>query len=353
MLTRRRCGATSRAACTSLLLLACLPPVASWSPPPSAWLQAPPPPFATGVNCSSQLASWGVIDPTATASFEPVYAAAYDYRRVPLADLQILSGCAGSCPSSVLGVNTYQCNYIPDGIFEDTFGGPSLDLYAWQPAGSFAYNFSNTYDGTAQSENPAYTATGVFSYKFSSVLTTPWGYQTAGVVLDHCPSAGAVGAASAATCTALMPANLQTGVDLSAVGYSPMPGAADQSVLGATMTLTQAACIDSLGVNNPACCTVSVNARSGLSSTACASWAGSHLASQFCAQYGVVEAEAAFEMPAEGGAYFFFGSFVMGANNDALPGFGSGAPVTADQAWNEARFQHGSLRLSDSFLAGR
>ena len=34
----------------------------------------------------------------------------------------------------------------------------------------------------------------------------------------------------------------------------------------------------------------------------CASWSGGHLSSQFCAQYGVVEAEAAFNMPANGGA---------------------------------------------------
>lgn len=273
-------------------------------------------------NCTSLLSTaWQVSSPL-TPGWQPAYGVPSDYRQLGNASvLQQLSGCVGGCSALV---NTFQCNSIPDFI-EDTFGDSELNLTNWQPSGSFPYNYSI---------NPVWAAgVGGSTLRNTTAIFTPWGVQMAGTVLDHCPSAGAVGAASAATCTALSPANLQTGIDLSvAAGYAPAPGAADTSVLGATMTLSQEQCINSFGINNPDCCSRSVNAKTGLVSTVCASWAGAHLASQWCAQYGVVEAEAAFNMPSAGGAYMFFGSFIMGAGNSTTA---SGTTVIGDQAWNE------------------
>lgn len=92
------------------------------------------------------------------------------------------------------------------------------------------------------------------------------------------------------------------------------------------MTLTQRLCYNSDGSNNPDCCTTST-LKNGARSEVCSSWSGSHLSSQGCIQvrthacagrlcfadaltlqYGVSEVEAAFDLPADGGANVFFGS---------------------------------------------
>ena len=60
---------------------------------------------------------------------------------------------------------------------------------------------------------------------------------------------------------------------------------------GAILTLSQTPCVGN------ACC----NAKG----TICAKWAGAHLVSAGCIQYGVLEVEAAFNMPANSGAFYF------------------------------------------------
>ena len=80
---------------------------------------------------------------------------------------------------------------------------------------------------------------------------------------------------------------------------------------GAVLTLSQTPC------NNPAnpgaCC----NSKG----TICANWAGAHLVSAGCIQYGVLELEAAFNMPANAGGFYFTATYVV---------FGG-----SDPAWNE------------------
>ena len=64
---------------------------------------------------------------------------------------------------------------------------------------------------------------------------------------------------------------------------------------GAVLTLSQSPCNDP---SNPgACC----NAKG----TTCAKWAGAHLVSAGCIQWGVLEIEAAFNMPANAGGFYF------------------------------------------------
>jgi hypothetical protein len=77
---------------------------------------------------------------------------------------------------------------------------------------------------------------------------------------------------------------------------------------GAILTLSQAPCAD--GVS---CC----NSKN----TTCAKWAGAHLVSAGCIQYGVLELEAAFAMPANAGGFYFTATYVV---------YGA-----ADGAWNE------------------
>ena len=259
--------------------------------PPAFWNGPPPPTQPIQSSCQPILNNsaygWTAIDPTKVSNFQPGYGQVVDYRKVPTEDLQLLSGSSVAGGSSLL--NVYQCNFIPNYI-EESFASPYLNLYNWQPGGSYPYLYSNLNDGSWFGSNPAYLATGVSAYKSSQAIGTPWGYQTAGMVLDHCPSAGAVGAASAGTCTALNPSNLQTGIDLTQYGYEPTPGARDQSTTGASMTLNQQGCYYGNGSNNPNCCSVSINAKSGLVSTICAAWSGAHLASQFCVQYGIIGA---------------------------------------------------------------
>jgi hypothetical protein len=55
--------------------------------------------------------------------------------------------------------------------------------------------------------------------------------------------------------------------------------------------------------------------------TTCAKWAGAHLVSAGCIQWGVLEIEAAFNMPANAGGFYFTATYVV---------YGA-----ADPAWNE------------------
>ena len=109
---------------------------------------------------------------------------------------------------------------------------------------------------------------------------------------------GAVGAANAATCTAMMPSQVQLATQL--------PGYPTGDV-GMIMTLSQTPCL------NGACC----------AGGTCANWAGAHLSSLGCIHYGVLETEAAFNLPPTSGAVAFFGTYMYG-----------GYP---DPSWNEVR----------------
>ena len=78
---------------------------------------------------------------------------------------------------------------------------------------------------------------------------------------------------------------------------------------GAILALSQDPC-----TANPASC---ANAKGTIQ----AYWAGAHLVSAGCIQYGVLELEAAFAMPANAGAFYFTALYIV-----------NGA---SDPAWNE------------------
>jgi len=158
--------------------------------------------------------------------------------------------------SALLGASSQQCAFIEDS-FEDAFQFPVLNLSRWMPVSA--------------------------------------------TVLDHCPKPGAVGAANAATCTALMASQLQLNVPL------PNYPSGDN---GAIITLSQKPCVGST-----ACCVGS----------SCANWASAHLSSLGCIHYGVLETEAAFNIPPTSGGIAFFGTYIYGPTNS--PGF--------DPSWNE------------------
>jgi hypothetical protein len=90
----------------------------------------------------------------------------------------------------------------------------------------------------------------------------------------------------------------------------PMPGGGR----GAILSLSQSPCYNAANPSKPlaACCS-----KSGT----CANWAGAHLVSAGCIQWGVLEIEAAFAMPAVGGAFYFTALYVVYGNLDG--------------AWNE------------------
>ena len=93
---------------------------------------------------------------------------------------------------------------------------------------------------------------------------------------------------------------------------------------GASMSLSQAPCYFANGSNNPYCCSPqSISKKiNGVSQlfvvNVCASWSGTHLSSAFCAQYGVLEVEARYDMPSDGGAYQVRRRFCMGACGHAV-----------------------------------
>jgi len=156
--------------------------------------------------------------------------------------------------AQLLAATSGQCHFL-ESAFEDGFQYPSLNLTRWMPI--------------------------------------------AATSLDHCPTPGAVGAANAATCTAMMGSQIQLGVKLP--GYPT-------GDLGMIMTLSQKPCL-----SGGACCVGS----------SCANWAGAHLSSLGCIQYGVLETEAAFNIPAGNGGVFFAGTYIYSSSNGL------------DPSWNE------------------
>ena len=251
------------------------------------------------------------------------------------------------------------CSFIPDYV-EDTFSGTELNLYYWFPIGSYPYLYTNTQvSGNISTYNPVYAATGIYQpYNFgtSQQIYTPWynpnvpyanvapsqgqlpQYGTpAGVVTDHCPSAGAVGAAGPGVCTSLQPSNLGINVDLSQFGYKPTDASGKTTGLTMTLSHSNGLTFNPDGTNSltagcayaPYPCTAGNKkdyaaqycvgqTGSDLSTCesncpnkqvwVCPAWSGAHLASTFCPQYGVLETEAAYNMPVAGGAYAFFGT---------------------------------------------
>ena len=105
---------------------------------------------------------------------------------------------------------------------------------------------------------------------------------------EHCiglPPAGNT------TCTMMMGSMVQLNSTLPGGGY------------GATLTLSQTPCNGGY-----ACCNTK--------RTTCAKWAGAHLVSAGCIQYGVLEVEAAFNMPAAGGAFYFTATYIVNGGTD-------------------------------------
>ncbi len=73
---------------------------------------------------------------------------------------------------------------------------------------------------------------------------------------------------------------------------TPLPGYPG-GANGLVLALSQTPC---MGATNQACCSAG---------GVCANWAGAHLVSAGCILFGVLELEAAFQMPASGGAFYF------------------------------------------------
>lgn len=194
-------------------------------------------------------------------------------------------------------LSSSQCQYI-ENSFEDDFT-VSLNLSRWLPTGSA---LPSAYPSVNQN-----TGKGVVG---SADGRLNYGTQKFGVSLDHCPSAGAVGAANPSTCTALNPGALAFGADLP--DYDQTTGITDKGLI---MTLSQEACFNSDGSNNAQCCNTQsvVVSKSPLVTqqiSVCAAWSGAHLSSQSCVQFGTTEVEAAFDMPQESGGIQFFGKCV-------------------------------------------
>jgi hypothetical protein len=110
------------------------------------------------------------------------------------------------------------------------------------------------------------------SFNYPLINLTRW-LPVAATALDHCPKPGAVGAANAQTCTALMGSQLAFNVPL------PNHPTGDSGLI---ITLSQKPC------NTAGACCVG---------TSCANWASGHLSSRGCILYGVLETEAAFNIP--------------------------------------------------------
>ena len=163
-------------------------------------------------------------------------------------------------------------------------------------------------------------------------------------VQDHCPSAGAVGAANPGTCTYIDPLALQLNTSIGYNSIDPCPAtdptckpADGPNENGAIAGLSQEGCYSTTtGVNNPNCCVIQtvVVTKTPLVTAkvpVCASWAGSHLSSQGCIQYGILETEAKFSLPMAGGGLAFFGTYMLGAyEQTGLPATGAQTTTTPD-----------------------
>lgn len=208
-----------------------------------------------------------------------------------------------------------QCNYMEQ-QFMDQFTSTTLNLTKWLPTGSVA---------------PPPNAKQQSRSDPTLYAPTPWGPTAFGAYQNHCPSAGAVGAAGPSSCTLMDPNQLQPGFNYPDGG------------IGLRMSLAQQPCYFANGTNNPYCCQTQAIAKkvNGITQTfsvpVCASWSGTHLSSAFCAQYGVFEVEARFNIPANNGAYVFFGSYQFGCNGPDGSNYNGGTPMApnCDPTWNE------------------
>lgn len=210
--------------------------------------------------------------------------------------------------------NLYQAtgSYYVESNFEENFQSANLDINRWTPQGSC----NDPLAVPKQGGTPCSPA----KWAYHDVVGGSDYAQRYGPVQSHCPAKGAVGASSPASCTTYNPKNLFLN--------SPLPG---YSTKGAILSINQQNCFDASGKNNPDCCDWS----SGV--YVCSSWSGSHLQSQSVVQYGILEYEAAINLPAGGGAEAFFATYMIGCSNlDATPLNPSADPSTqCDPSWNE------------------
>jgi hypothetical protein len=256
---------------------------------------------------------------------------------------------AGSLtPQAAFYASASQCHYIED-AFEDDFNYGTFNISRWIPQGSV-----NVPSHWPASTTGKYNTSAYLPSTTPNAIGTLYGLQPWGGYQDHCPSAGAVGAANPSTCTYIDPNAMQINVDLepvpaieTAVGIAGYQTSADVTnkvyETGAKATIAQQRCYDPVtGVNNPSCCvkqTVVVT-KSPLVTTSvsvCSSWSGAHLSSQGCVQYGILETEAAFQMPPTGGALAFFGTYILGSFNPDGTAMTDTAltATTPDDEWNE------------------
>ena len=151
------------------------------------------------------------------------------------------------------------CDFMED-AFEETFTNPTLNTTRW---------IATELDGQEHciGANPTQR---LLRAESAFVGADSRSFPRAGL-----PPAGNT------TCTMMMGSMVKLNATLpNGAGY------------GAQLTLSQRPCSD--GVS---CCNTK--------RTICAKWAGAHLVSAGCIQYGVLEVEAAFDMPASGGGFYF------------------------------------------------
>ena len=173
--------------------------------------------------------------------------------------------------SYLLNYTNDNCNYIT-GMFEESFPNATLNLGFWEATGAYPCPSSG-----------------------KSTVSTPYGNQDCGGYQAHCPASGQVGAANPSSCTYMTPSNLKFPLNLANYGY-PNPGTGyvdPKGNYGLGMTLSQRNCFNADGSNNPACCDINT-LNGGIRTNVCASWAGAHLQSQLCVQYGIYESEVMF-----------------------------------------------------------
>ena len=220
------------------------------------------------------------------------------------------SRCRPRTPSSQSGG---QCSYL-EGAFEEGFQSSSLNTSRWA---SLAQTTMARPVPHGPITRPPHCA---------AVAATP-----ARPAQVHCPVPGAVGAANAATCTAVIQSQHTLGTPL-----PNYPGGA----LGLIMTLSQTPCSGVQNSANPCCVcgpaggASAVGAANALGCTGgnalyCANWAGAHLSSNGCILYGVLEAEAAISIPLTSGGIGFFGTYMFG-------GAGAVGGTGTDPSWNGA-----------------
>ena len=68
----------------------------------------------------------------------------------------------------------------------------------------------------------------------------------------------------------------------------------------------------------------------------CANWAGAHLSSLGCILYGVLETEAAFNIPPTNGGVFFAGTYIYGSSNGLDPSWNVRSPACGSRAQHQS-----------------